>query len=55
MLDSKETTPMHLTAFGSVYRKSLEEAMSITGVIRPEYRGPLDDLRERLGVTPASP
>lgn len=25
--------------------------MSITGVIRPEYRGPLDDLRERLGVT----
>jgi hypothetical protein len=42
---------MHLTAFGAVYRKSLEEAMSITGVIRPEYRGPLDDLRERLGVT----
>jgi hypothetical protein len=52
MLESKETTPMHLTAFGSVYRKSLEEAMSITGIIRPEYRGPLDDLRERLGVTP---
>lgn len=52
MLDSKETTPMHLTAFGSVYRKSLEEAMSITGIIRPEYRAPLDDLRERLGVTP---
>jgi hypothetical protein len=52
MLETKETTPMHLTAFGSVYRKSLEEAMSITGIIRPEYRGPLDDLRERLGVTP---
>jgi hypothetical protein len=50
-LDDKETTPMHLTSFGSVYRKSIEEAMSITGIIRPEYRQPLQDLRERLGVT----
>jgi hypothetical protein len=50
-LDDKETTPMHLTTFGSVYRKSVEEAMSITGIIRPEYRQPLQELRERLGVT----
>lgn len=50
-LDSKEAAPMHITQFGSVYKKSLEEAMAITGIIRPEYRQPLNDLRERLGVS----
>lgn len=42
---------MHLTAFGSVYTKSLEEAMAITGIISAEYRQPLEDLRDRLGVS----
>jgi hypothetical protein len=42
---------MHITQFGSVYKKSLEESMAITGIIRPEYRQPLKDLRERLGVS----
>jgi len=50
-LHSLEVEPLHLSAFGPVYKKSLEEAMSITGVIRPEFRQPLEDLRERLGVS----
>jgi len=50
-LDSNEVVPFHLTAFGPVYKKSVEEAMSITGVIRPEFRKSLEDLRERLGVS----
>lgn len=50
-LHSSEVVPLHLTAFGPVYKKSVEEAMSITGVIRPEFRQPLEDLRERLGVS----
>jgi len=37
--------------FGSVYRKSVLEAMGSTGVIREEFRGPLEKLRDRLGVS----
>lgn len=46
-----DVSSMHTATFGSVYKKSIEEAMSITGVIRPEYRQPLEDLRDRLGVS----
>jgi hypothetical protein len=40
--------------FGSVYRKSVLEAMGSTGVIRPEFREPLDKLAQRLGVSEAN-
>lgn len=46
-----DTYPAHMEYFGSVYRKSVLEAMGSTGVIRPEFRGPLEDLRDRLGVS----
>jgi hypothetical protein len=50
-LSVEEVSGAHLEYFGSVYKKSVLEAMGSTGVIRPEYRGALDDLRSRLGVT----
>jgi hypothetical protein len=37
--------------FGSVYKKSVLEAMGITGVIRPEFRSSLEELQARLGVS----
>lgn len=43
--------PSHMEYFGSVYRKSVLEAMGSTGVIRPEFRKPLDDLKSRLGIS----
>jgi len=46
-----EVSSLHLNAFGPVYKKSIEEAMSITGIIRPEFRTPLENLRDRLGVS----
>jgi len=49
-LDSTETIPMHVATFGPAYKKSVLEAMGITGVINPEYREPLNQLRDRLGV-----
>jgi len=53
-MDKKDTYGIHMDTFGSVYRKSVMEAMSITGVIRPEFRAPLNDLRGRLGVSEVS-
>ena len=47
----EDTYPSHMEYFGSVYRKSVLEAMGSTGVIRPEFREPLDELRDRLGVS----
>lgn len=47
----EDAYPSHMEAFGSVYKKSVLETMGTTGVIRPEFRGPLDDLRDRLGVS----
>ena len=47
----EDTYPSHMEYFGSVYRKSLLEAMGSTGVIRPEFREPLNELNERLGVS----
>lgn len=46
-----DTYASHVEYFGSVYRKSVLEAMGSTGVIREEFRGPLNDLRDRLGVS----
>jgi hypothetical protein len=50
-LKKEETYSAHMEAFGSVYKKSVLEAMGTTGVIRPEFRDSLDELRERLGVS----
>lgn len=50
-LGIEDTYPAHMENFGSVYKKSLLEAMGTTGVIRPEFREPLNDLQERLGVS----
>jgi hypothetical protein len=49
-LEKVDTYPAHMEYFGSVYKKSLLEAMGSTGVIRSEFRDALDDLRDRLGV-----
>jgi hypothetical protein len=50
-LTVEESYPSHMEYFGSVYKKSVLEAMGQTGVIRPELRDALDDLRDRLGVS----
>jgi len=52
-IEKEDTYPPHMEYFGSVYKKSVLEAMGTTGVIRPEFRGPLDDLQSRLGVSEA--
>jgi hypothetical protein len=49
-LEKEDTFPSHMEYFGSVYKKSIMEAMGSTGVIRPEFREALDSLRGRLGV-----
>jgi len=49
-LEKEATFAPHMQSFGSAYRTGLLEAMSGTGVIRPEFRAPLDDLRDRLGL-----
>uniref|UniRef100_A0A7S4MJ83 Uncharacterized protein n=1 Tax=Odontella aurita TaxID=265563 RepID=A0A7S4MJ83_9STRA len=50
-LSEEDAYPAHLEVFGEVYKRSVLEAMGPTGVIRPEFREPLVDLRNRLGVT----
>ena len=49
-LSEDDVAPSHLEHFGSVYKKSVLEAMGSTGIIRPEVREALDNLRDRLGV-----
>lgn len=50
-IPTEETYSSHMEYFGSVYRKSVLEAMGSTGVIREEFRGPLNDLRDRIGLS----
>jgi hypothetical protein len=50
-LEKADTFEAHVESFGSVYKKSVLEAMGTTGVIRPEFRDSLDQLRDRLGVS----
>ena len=52
-LDKDEVTETHMEYFGSVYRKSVLEAMGSTGLISPEIQEALDKLKERLGVSEA--
>ena len=42
---------IHLKYFGEAYKKAVKEALGSTGVIREEFRAPLEDLRSRLGVS----
>lgn len=49
-LTQEEVAPAHLDVFGPAYKIGVLEAMGSTGVIRPEFRPALDDLRSRLGV-----
>lgn len=49
-LEKEDTYPAHMEFFGAVYKKSILESMGSTGVIRPEFRDALADLRLRLGV-----
>mmetsp|Transcript_30612 Transcript_30612/g.73415 ORF Transcript_30612/g.73415 Transcript_30612/m.73415 type:complete len:1104 (-) Transcript_30612:57-3368(-) len=49
-LEKEDTYPSHMEHFGTVYRKSIVEAMGSTGIIRPDLKDALSDLRDRLGV-----
>lgn len=49
-IESADTAAAHLEYFGSIYKKSILEAMGSTGVIRPELKSSLADLRNRLGL-----
>jgi hypothetical protein len=49
-LDVVDTYAAHMEYFGTVYRKSVLEAMGATGIIRPEFREALNNLRDRLGL-----
>lgn len=53
-LAKADTYASHMEYFGSIYKKSVLEAMGTTGVIRPEFRDSLDELRDRLGVSEES-
>jgi len=50
-LTEADYNPMHLATFGQSYKKSVLESMGATGIILPEYRAPLEQLRDRLGVS----
>jgi len=47
----EETYEIHGNTFGMAYRKGIKEALGTTGVIREEFRQPLEDLRARLGMS----
>lgn len=46
----EDTYAAHTDIFGAQYKQSVLESMGSTGVITAEYREPLEQLRERLGV-----
>lgn len=50
-MSKDDTYSFHLDVFGSAYKSGVLEAMGSTGIIRPEFRSALDDLRDRLGVS----
>ena len=47
----EEVYEVHGTTFGAQYKKAVKEALGTTGVIREEFRQPLEDLRNRLGMS----
>eukprot|EP00560_Eucampia_antarctica_P001206 CAMPEP_0197831662 /NCGR_PEP_ID=MMETSP1437-20131217/11448_1 /TAXON_ID=49252 ORGANISM="Eucampia antarctica, Strain CCMP1452" /NCGR_SAMPLE_ID=MMETSP1437 /ASSEMBLY_ACC=CAM_ASM_001096 /LENGTH=1154 /DNA_ID=CAMNT_0043434679 /DNA_START=92 /DNA_END=3556 /DNA_ORIENTATION=+ len=50
-MTKEDTYTFHLEVFGSAYKSGVLEAMGSTGIIRPELKAPLNDLRDRLGVS----
>ena len=50
-LTKDDTFSSHLAVFGAAYKSSILESMGSTGIITKEYRQPLEDLRDRLGVS----
>jgi len=53
-MSKEDTYAFHLDVFGGAYKSGVLEAMGSTGIIRPELKAPLDDLRNRLGVSEES-
>lgn len=49
-IEKADTYAAHMEYFGSVYKKSIVEAMGSTGIIREELKDSLTKLRDRLGV-----
>jgi len=50
----EDTYAVHGITFGSAYKRAIKEALGTTGVIREEFREPLDELRSRLGMSDAA-
>jgi len=50
-LEKEQTYNAHVNVFGAAYKRGVLEAMGATGIILPEYRPSLDNLRMRLGVS----
>jgi len=49
-LSEADVRVLHLKAFGKTYEQSIQEAMGRGGIISPEAREALEQLRERLGL-----
>jgi len=50
-LAAKDVRMLHLKAFGKVYEESVREAMGRSGIMNPDGREALVQLRERLGIS----
>jgi hypothetical protein len=50
-IQEKQMYGIHIKYFGEAYKKAIKEALGSTGIIREEFRAPLEDLRGRLGVS----
>jgi hypothetical protein len=47
----EETYAVHGNTFGAAYKRAIKEALGTTSVIWEEFRGPLEELRSRLGMS----
>ncbi|KAL7547372.1 hypothetical protein ACHAWF_013551 [Thalassiosira exigua] len=50
-IPDEDVHEVHGNAFGPAYKKGIKEALGTTGVIREEFRAPLEELRDRLGMS----
>lgn len=50
-IPEEDVYEVHGNTFGAAYKKAIKEALGTTGVIREEFRQPLEDLRSRLGMS----
>mmetsp|Transcript_21955 Transcript_21955/g.44861 ORF Transcript_21955/g.44861 Transcript_21955/m.44861 type:complete len:1186 (-) Transcript_21955:71-3628(-) len=53
LLDIDEVNAQRVASevFADTYKKAIKEALGSTGIIAEEYRKPLDDLKDRLGMS----